>query len=238
MIPFDHLVGDVLQHARQTPDRECCGIIVMCNGVPAYRPCRNVEHAALEFKIHPADYIRCKAEGIIGIAHSHLFESAEPSMADLKGCGDSGVPWLIVAVKNGVYKVVQPAAYNAPLVGRPYAPPMFDCYTLFKDWYATRGIQLVDFERDEDFWQHGNDMLSPANFEKAGFSVVPKTELREGDGLVFKAKDQDLCAHLAVYLGNEVMLHHRRGRLSCREPYRGIWVDSTHYVIRHGKYAD
>lgn len=238
MISFDNIVNDVVNHARETPNRECCGLIVMVNGVASYRPCRNIASESHEFSIHPEDYISCEAEGIVGVAHSHLHDSAEPSIPDLRSVEKSGVPWLIVAARSGAYKVVQPSAYSAPLIGRPYAPPMFDCYTLFRDWYGTKGITLIDFERDDEFWRKGNDMLCPSNFGKAGFYIVNAQDIKAGDGIVFKPAGYDLCSHLAVYLGNEVMLHHRRNRLSCRDDYSGIWVSSTQYVIRHVDYAD
>jgi cell wall-associated NlpC family hydrolase len=39
--------------------------------------------------------------------------------------------------------------------------------------------------------------------------------------------------HIAVYIGNEMILHHGHGRLSRRDIYGGFWQKHTTHHLRH-----
>lgn len=222
-----------MAHAQETPDRECCGLVTVHHGRLVYQRCRNVAHADCEFEIHPEDYIAADAFGIVGVVHSHLHGSPEPSMADRVGCENSGLPWFIVALTTGAYKTIEPTGYQAPLIGRPFVPCVLDCFSLARDWYAGQGIAVLDFEREPAFWEKGIDLLTPDNFAKAGFRVVTDGTLRQGDGIIMQNGKTAVANHVGVYLGDGVFLHHCANRLSGREPYGGYWAKVTRYIVRH-----
>lgn len=117
------------------------------------------------------------------------------------------------------------------LIGRAYEYGVQDCYALVRDWYAAQGIALPDFTRptSDQYWRIGDDVFG-RHFAQAGFSVVD--DLQPGDGLLFRIASE-VENHCAVYLGDNCIIHHARGRLSCREPYSDFWRKHTTRVLRH-----
>lgn len=233
MVDFLSLFSAIMAHAQETPNRECCGLVTVYRGVLMYRPCRNIAEGAQEFEIHPEDYIRCDAEGIVGVVHSHLHGSPVPSMADRVGCERSGLPWFIVALPSGAYQTLEPEGYEAPLIGRPFVHGVLDCYSLGRDYYAQQDIQVMDFERTPDWWEKGENMLTPENFARAGFRVVTDGTLQPDDVIIMQNGLTSVANHVGVYLGDGIFLHHSGGRLSCREPYGGYWAKITRHILRH-----
>ena len=43
----------------------------------------------------------------------------------------------------------------------------------------------------------------------------------------------DVPNHAAIYIGNGLVLHHPRDRLSCKDVYGGIWQKHTVMHLRH-----
>lgn len=221
------------EHAKTSPTRETCGIVVAPHRKLIYVPCRNIASSDDEFSIHPEDYLACEERGIVGIVHSHLGASAQPSMADLAGCEKTGLPWFIVALENGSYHQFGPTNYKPPLIGRPFMHNVFDCFSLARDYYATQGIDVMDFDREDEWWEKGFALLTPDNFLKAGFRVVTDGSIQEGDGIIMQNGHSDIPNHVGVYLGNNMMLHHSGNSLSCRTPYGGYWIKTTNFIVRH-----
>ncbi|EIN27790.1 hypothetical protein ECFDA504_1361, partial [Escherichia coli FDA504] len=44
---------------------------------------------------------------------------------------------------------------------------MTDCYTLFRDAYHLAGIDMPDFEREDDWWRNGQNLYLD-NMEATG----------------------------------------------------------------------
>lgn len=233
MISLETVIPSILAHATASPAREMCGLLTVPAGKLRFMPCRNVAEHDTEFEIHPADYIAAEADGIIAVVHSHLHDSPEPSMADRVGCERSGLPWVIVSVTTGALKIVEPEGYAAPLIGRPFVHGVLDCFALARDYYATQGIAVLDFDRRPDWWDKGDDLLRPESFSKAGFVIVLDGSLKANDGIIMQNGHTAVPNHVGVYLGDGVMLHHPGGRLSCRVPYGGYWEKVTRYIVRH-----
>lgn len=227
------IFSQVMAHALESPAREVCGLVTVHRGRLVYQRCRNVAHESQEFEVHPEDYIEAEAMGIVGVVHSHTHGNPAPSMADLLGCDRSRVPWLIVGVPNGAYQVIAPSNYKAPLIGRPFVHGVLDCFSLARDYYAEMGIAVCDFERVPDWWEKGDNLLTPANFAKAGFVVVSDGTLQQHDGIIMQNGLTSVPNHVGMYLGDGLFLHHSGGRLSCRQPYGGYWEKVTNYVVRH-----
>lgn len=222
---------DALAHAMAEIPREACGLLVVRKGREVYRPCRNLATGDDQFIIAPDDYEAAEAEGeIIAVVHSHPFIPPEPSQADLVSCEATGLEWHIVSVPNGTWRSFRPSGYVAPLVGRVFSHGVLDCYAIIRDWYAQeRGIELLDFDRSDGWWHRGQNLYLE-NFGKAGFSVCE--ELHEGAVLLMQI-GAPVPNHAAIYLGDDMILHHVQGRLSSRDIYGGYWRKHTTRVLKY-----
>lgn len=234
----DKLLKVIRDHAAQEAPRECCGVIVVKRGKQRYVPCKNVAEGTGSFEIDQTDYNAAEDSGVIThIVHSHVNHSPAPSEADLVGCETSGLPWIIVNTPDGHYEEISPSGYSAPLVGRNFQHGSLDCYSLLRDYYARElGIDLMDFDRGEEWWTKG-DNLYLENFEKAGFVEVSHDDLRPHDILLMQVASP-VPNHAAIYLGDEIILQHCMGRLSSRDVYGGYWQRCVMKVVRHRSLLD
>lgn len=230
---MENIIREVARHAAEVAPVECCGLVVDVESELRYLRCRNIAaDAQKRFVIAPEDYATAEDTGKIAlIAHSHPYVSAKASEADLVGCERSGLPWLIVNHPTGAYEIVKPSGYRAPLIGRPFCEGTLDCYELVKDYYAIKlGIELPDYVRPEG-WEHSGKSILVENFAAFGFKRIELSDLQPGDCFLFQA-GASVVNHCAVYIGDNLILHHVRGRLSGRDVYGGFWRKATTHVLR------
>ncbi|WP_051711438.1 C40 family peptidase [Andreprevotia chitinilytica] len=228
----------IRHHAMAEYPRECCGLVIIERGRERYVPCTNEAASSEHFRLPASEYADAETRGeIIAVVHSHPDMPARPSEADKVACEASGLPWIIVRV-DGPEPVTQeivtiePCGYQAPLVGRSFAHGVLDCYTLIRDWYQReRHITLLDFEREDEWWNKGQDLYMQ-HFAEAGFTRLPDTApLQVGDVILMQIR-ADATNHGAVYIGDGLMLHHLYGRLSTRDVYGGYWREVTRMLLR------
>lgn len=224
-------------HAAQAYPRESCGLLLRQGPEIAYAPCRNLATQPEEqFILDPEAWALAEdtADSIEAVVHSHPNASANPSMADRVMCERSHLPWLVIGWPSGALVWCEPTGFEAPLIGREFTHGVLDCYTLVRDWYRLEhGIQLPDFPRADLWWERGEDLYL-ANFATAGFVEVPGglADLQPGDGLLMQVLSRQVN-HAAIYLGDNVILHHLYGRLSGRDVFGGYWARHTRKVVRH-----
>ena len=221
--------SDILEHAKECYPSESCGLIVIVKGRKRYKPCRNIA-TGLQFAIHPEDYADAEDSGVIDtVVHSHPNLSPSPSPADLIGCEQSGLKWLIISYPSGNIHEFKPTGYVLPLFGRSFQHGSIDCYTFIRDYYKQElNIELPDYQRKDEWWLCENLYLD--NFKAAGFRVVD--ELQEHDGILMRV-GSPVPNHGAIYLGDNKIGHHQTGRLSSKDIYGDWYAKITTHILRH-----
>lgn len=240
----------ITTHALAEYPRECCGLIVAVGRREVYRPCTNLSHGLEQFRMSAEDWADAEDVGrVLAVVHSHPDAPATPSDADRAACEATGLPWVIVSVRDGVAQDVQqiaPTGWTAPLLGRQFFHGVLDCYTLIRDWYQRdAGIELLDFERADDWWNQGQDLYMQG-FAQTGFERVPDGAALQPGDVVLMAVRSPVANHAGIYLDKRplveapdlhpvpnAMLHHLYGRLSERVVYGGHWQEITMAVVRH-----
>lgn len=224
------LLQAVMRHAQDVRPREACGLVARVDGEQRYIRCRNIAERDTDFVMHPDDFADAEDSGeIVGVAHSHVLASPNPSMADLVGVESSNLPWLIVSWPTGTYRLLQPNGFEAPLEGRQYAWGVLDCYTLVQDYYA-RVLNLpINLHTDRD-WQKAEDCNYSEHLMKFGFLQVEEPRLH--DVLVMRPKRGE-PPHMGIYVGEGKMLHHYNNRYSEISYYGTFWKERTVVIARH-----
>lgn len=221
-------------HAREEYPRESCGLVVVIKGRERYWRCKNIATEEDQFVLDPQDYAAADSAGeIIAVVHSHPNTTAKASMADLAAMEASGLPWHIYALPLNIWESCAPTGYKPPLVGREWCYGVLDCYALARDWYKENmNLELSNYERHGAWWNKGMNTFVD-NFQNEGFTrLEPEAKLQWGDALLMQLQSP-VPSHVAIYLGDDVIVHHMRDRLSSRDVLSGYYMKNTTHILRH-----
>jgi len=223
-----------LEHAKAEFPAESCGLVAVIKGRKRYFPCRNLAETPDEhFVLDPLEYAEVEDQGeIVAVVHSHPKTNHAPSQADRVACEKSELPWHIVNPQTEQWGYCEPEGFELPYVGREFVFGIVDCYSLCRDWYKREfGLDLKDYDRRDQFWLKGESLYMD-NFAKEGFHQIPLEELQYGDAILMNM-ESSLPNHAAVYLGDQLIIHHLQRRLSSRDLYGGYYLKSTACALRH-----
>jgi hypothetical protein len=126
--------------------------------------------------------------------------------------------------KNSIYlntmtKSVVLIPETGSYIGQPYKLRTSDCTTLWTRWLdAEFGTEYADVYKNlshRDFlaWLKGGMCLY---FESQPFKRISDGNLQKGDCLVYSFNNR-IDSHVAIYLGNERILHHLPKKLSSED---------------------
>ncbi len=230
------LVQQMLESAERAYPNEACGVLISEHRRPVLVPCPNVdERPGQQFTIDPNDYEAAEARGpVLGIFHSHVDESAEPSQADREMIEATQLPWHIVSWPGKGYSHTLPCGYVVPLEGRPFVHGIHDCYTIIRDFYKREyGIHLNDYPRKQEWWNDPEYDLYIDNFRNEGFVPLDGEPMVRGDVLLMRCGETLTTNHGAIYLGDGLILHHVTNRLSCTDVLNGYFRKAITHHLRH-----
>lgn len=225
-----------LEHAKESFPKESCGLVAVIKGRTQYFPCRNLADTPDEhFVLDPVQYAEIEDKGeITAVIHSHPKTNPAPSQADRVACEKSGLPWHIINPQTEQWGYCEPEGFVLPYVGREFVFGIVDCYSLCRDWYKREwGLDLKDYDRRDQFWLNGQNLYLD-NFANEGFRRIPLQDVQYGDAILMQLQSP-LPNHAAIYIGDQLILHHLQGRLSSRDiySYDGYYGKSTVCALRH-----
>lgn len=219
------------EYAKAHSPNESCAVLYIDQGVEEILLCKNIAiDKKRNFIIDPLDYEVAESKGqVVAIIHSHM-GAPIPSQIDLVSCETTNLPWFIYSVNLDSWHEFKPSGYKAPLVGRQFHFGVLDCFTLVRDYYKEElGIFLPDFERtNESIFK--KESLYEKHFESYGFKRVE--DLQKNDVILMQIGYKN-PSHAAIYLGDSLMLHHLRNKLSSRDVYGGFWAKNTRFFCRY-----
>lgn len=237
------LIATMRSAGERAYPREACGLVVAAGKKSLAVECLNISPESRDrFMIDPRDYAKAADMGeIIGVWHTHPNLPPTPSPADKVGCENSGVTWYILGIhKEGgefVYSgpsVTEPSGFEMPLEGRPYVMGVLDCYTILQDFYKREyGLEVTDYPRIEEDGRMGFTRFVE-RYADEGFVRLIDQPAQRGDVFLIQMGGHDGPSHIAVYLGDDMILHHCHDRLSRKDIYGGgYWYRHTTHHLRH-----
>ncbi len=228
----------IVNHAKQNPEEEVCGFIVLCEDlsvrvVPAINENPNKSEC---FSISPQKFISTKLNNkILAIYHSHPKGNCFPSDRDRNASKEMGIPYLIYGLKNDSTFLYYPESYEPDeLIGRPYITGIYECTSLFKDYFI-KNLNLNITEWNENYWlpqkdHEANRLLM--NILSSRANKVTLNQLQEHDIIVFQPK-RDKRFHVGIYTGNDYFIHQPMHNLSSKQILDDRWQSKIKHVYRH-----
>ncbi len=233
----EKLITAIREHVASVYPEEACGVVIETGSGQKFIPCRNVsEHPRETFTLAPADMLVAEEQGeIIMIIHSHPdVTSLVPSEFDRIQCDHSGVEWGIMSWPDGDFCTLSPRT-DRDYTGRQWVLGHADCWSLVREYYQREfAITLGDYSVDYEWWTDGSENRYDDNWQREGFTEIPIGEMQPGDIVLMKVR-APVTNHAAVFLGNNLILHHMFGHLSSRIPLGEYWRERIVRVVRHGE---
>ena len=224
------LHNEIICYSKSKEPQEICGFVVLVGSEKVFIPCENVaEDKENHFEITPEDYIAVSEKGeIVALVHSHPQGEPRLSQSDLQTQLYSQLDfWLVCNDEIHIFPKIQ------FLIGRDFNHGEMDCYTLFRDFYRLSGREFPNFERQEYWWEDGRNLYLD-NIEKQGFEQVNEPQI--GDVILISV-GANVPNHAAIYVGDQMVLHHAPKRLSKRDLYDGYWLKHTHSIWRYREWS-
>jgi proteasome lid subunit RPN8/RPN11 len=226
---------DALKHALDLFPEEAVGYVA--RGM--YFPLRNRHDTPTEaFEVNSNDTLAAFEDGMTILIHSHTNGQISPSMRDMQQQELMAVPWGIIVLdagrtieENGQPQMIRWTFFGdelpiPALIERQHLWNVYDCYTLVRDYYRLeRDVVLPIYPREPHWEELKIDMIEP-KLAEAGFQPVALAELQKHDVLCMKI-GRNSINHLAVYTGDELMVHHLASRASRHEPITR-WLNHFH----------
>ena len=227
-----------IDHAQKDSPNEACGLLAVYKGKEKYFPCKNLAEEKDEyFIIDPDDWVKTEDKGeIIAVIHSHPNCPPTPSQADLASCEYLDLPFYIVTPETQQWHYFEPSGYKKGLIGREWVWDIQDCWSLVTDWYKEKkNIEIKHWPRPNSPQEFEQNPYFEKVITGSGFiELDDNVDLQVGDVLLMDSS-QNKLSHVALYIGDQTILHHCVKRLSCREIYDQKYIEWTKKRYRYAQ---
>ena len=227
-----------IDHAQKDSPNEACGLLAVYKGKEKYFPCKNLaEEKGEYFIIDPNDWITIEDKGeIVAVIHSHPNCPPTPSQADLASCEYLDLPFYIVTPETQQWHYFEPSGYKKGLIGREWVWDIQDCWSLVTDWYKEKkNIEIKHWPRPSSPQEFEQNPYFEKVITGSGFiELDDNVDLQVGDVLLMDSS-QNKLSHVALYIGDQTILHHCVKRLSCREIYDQKYIEWTKKRYRYAQ---
>lgn len=216
-------------HALREWPREAVGFVIGDRYVGQSNLSTNPVH---EYAIDSSAW----SDDVQAVIHSHTTDfDCAPSATDMRVQIAADVPFGILATDG---KTVTPLLWlgdhvlDEPLIGRSFVHGVTDCYELVRAWmWQSKKIKLKSVPREQNWWDTKQNLIVES-MAAAGCVRIAIEEVVPGDGLLMAIPLNGIINHCAVLLDDNMMIHHRAGQLSRREPWSGLWRRVTRMAVR------
>mgnify|MGYP003638075917 CR=1 FL=1 len=205
------------RHAVKMYPNEAVGIVVNAKYIPVTN---NHSDPLNHFAIHP-DVLIKYAGKIEAVIHSHNADlhPSHPSAADLATQQEWKIPFGIQLVNSsGPGNIIWfgDQIDTAEYQGRPYVFGVYDCFSVWRDYYINElEIDVANMVREDYFWKDGTDIYRE-HAAKFGFTQVQLADIQPMDIILIKLRAK-VPNHAILYLGGGEGLHHLPFKLSQKE---------------------
>lgn len=120
--------------------------------------------------------------------------------------------------------------------GRPYIDGIQDCFSLAQRFYQdTCGLEVRSYARPQHWHLVGRFDFFSQLFPREGFYDTGNSchRVRVGDALLMAIGRTEVNNHVAIYVGQNKILHHLRDSISRVDPYNDRWRYRVRAVLRH-----
>jgi len=241
-----HIKEHIKSHALENHPNECCGLIVEKNTKHEVFKCRNISTSPLtSFSLDPLDYLKCSSRGKIkSVYHSHL-EEEEFSEADKTNSSYHNVNYIMFNIKNNSFREFNPKKQRTLYLNKPFKVGVNDCFTLVRDYLRentktqlpSEVCKAYFFGARKENLQKAIDLIDEValSYVKKDFlkiSVSHINELKKSDILVIGLRENNTPLHLAVYLGDNMVIHHPRNKYVTTEKVTSSFANRIIYAYR------
>jgi len=246
MILNKKIKSDIKKHALKEKPKECCGLVFESNGSLNIQACSNTsEIPEKHFSISPRDYLKATQKGSIkAVYHSHLSNNDRFSPNDILHSRAHQLPFLLYCHGKDSFSTFLPQKNKTFLYDRIFKIGESDCYTFVKEYYSNLGIKLAGYNNLGNDWHKKNPNLIQDLFSLNKndpnlpiSELSPKSEFKKHDVLVFEFIKGAGANHVAVYLGNNQIMHHPRNKYLCIESLSNIYKNKIITIYRHDKFS-
>ena len=120
-------------------------------------------------------------------------------------------------------------------IGRKFKIGKTDCFALCRDFYKFELNIEVNAPTYDETWRSYLEDLFDKYFERAGFYEV--NELQKYDCILFNRRRGEPSNHMALYLGDGLILHQPEKSYSRMEEYTSTHKKLTNHIVRHKQWT-